>query len=338
MHCTSWHTLLAVSARRLALSIITEYYILGSTLLIDQQQKRYRIIYLLYLYQFNGSARTSIAYTMNTFSSSRAPLLTHLSTNKTSRRAFHDTGIHSHDTMMKRYYTEYGIHYPSLHTSSNSIVGTTTRRGRPRLIPARGFFNSLFGNGNGMSGDSDSTSNSNNTSVDPDPVRDWSDEDIDEVVIMTWTDPSTSVEYNIVYRNGGLVDARGVEMLCDKINWPRRPQHKVDAALKNSFLVASLTLEEPGCTEPEKRRLIGTARCTSDGAFNATLWDVMVDPEFQGYGLGKALLELMVRSLLKRDISNITLFADSNVVEFYERLGFDCDPEGIKGMFFRFGY
>lgn len=171
---------------------------------------------------------------------------------------------------------------------------------------------------------------------DPDPVRDWSGQDIDELVIMKWKDHEEK-EFDIVYRNGGLVDAAAVEVLCDKVNWPRRPAHKVDAALKNSFLVASITLEESGAP-PEKRRLIGTARCTSDGAFNATIWDVIVDPEFQGQGLGKALLELMIRSLLKRDISNITLFADAGVVDFYKRLGFDVDPDGIKGMFFRFGY
>ena len=42
----------------------------------------------------------------------------------------------------------------------------------------------------------------------------------------------------------------------------------------------------------------------------------------------------MVRALLRRDIGNITLFADSAVVGFYQQLGFECDPEGIKGMFF----
>ena len=55
----------------------------------------------------------------------------------------------------------------------------------------------------------------------------------------------------------------------------------------------------------------GLARATSDHAFNATIWDVLVDPEYQGQGLGKALVEHMVRSLLRRDIGNITLFADS---------------------------
>jgi aralkylamine N-acetyltransferase len=41
----------------------------------------------------------------------------------------------------------------------------------------------------------------------------------------------------------------------------------------------------------------------------------------------------MVRHLLRRGIANITLFADSDVVTFYEKLGFAADPEGIKGMF-----
>ena len=32
---------------------------------------------------------------------------------------------------------------------------------------------------------------------------------------------------------------------------------------------------------------------------------------FQGQGLGKALVEKLVRALLQRDIGNISLFADS---------------------------
>jgi predicted N-acetyltransferase YhbS len=50
-------------------------------------------------------------------------------------------------------------------------------------------------------------------------------------------------------------------------------------------------------------------------------------------GLGKALVEQMVRTLLRRDLSNITLFADAKVIDFYRNLGFDADPSGIKGMF-----
>lgn len=105
--------------------------------------------------------------------------------------------------------------------------------------------------------------------------------------------------------------------------------HKVEAALANSFLVATLTLEGEGAGA----QLVGLARCTSDGAFNATIWDVLVNPSFQGRGLGKAMVGQMVRTLLSRDITNITLFADAKAVDFYKGLGFEVDPSNIKGMF-----
>ena len=41
----------------------------------------------------------------------------------------------------------------------------------------------------------------------------------------------------------------------------------------------------------------------------------------------------MIRHLKNEDISNITLFADPQVVDFYCRLGFVIETEGIKGMF-----
>ncbi|GAB4816760.1 hypothetical protein N2152v2_003806 [Parachlorella kessleri] len=211
-------------------------------------------------------------------------------------------------------------------------------------------------------------------------LEDYSQENLDYVVLTTVERPDGG-SVRVVYRNGGPVDATSLETLCDKVGWPRRPLNKVEAALRNSFLVATLTVErwEAGegsssssSTEdglgsssvtdsqssssssggrsdvnsvgssdeaasapppPPGSRLIGLARCTSDGAFNATVWDVLVDPEFQGQGLGKALVEGLVRTLLRRDITNITLFADGKVVDFYRQLGFEADPEGIKGMF-----
>lgn len=87
-----------------------------------------------------------------------------------------------------------------------------------------------------------------------------------------------------------------------KVGWPRRPIEKVAAALKNSYLVSCLFLRisRAGSSNPPTEELIGMARATSDHAFNATIWDVVVDPEYQGEGLGKALVEHMVRALLRR--------------------------------------
>ncbi|XP_024008800.1 acetyltransferase NSI isoform X2 [Eutrema salsugineum] len=148
----------------------------------------------------------------------------------------------------------------------------------------------------------------------------------------------------IIFSSGGEIDVYDLQTLCDKVGWPRRPLSKLAAALKNSYMVATLhsvlksspsdsDLSGDNDQQKQQKKLIGMARATSDHAFNATIWDVLVDPEYQGQGLGKALVEKLVRALLQKDIGNISLFADSQVVDFYQNLGFEADPEGIKGMF-----
>jgi len=109
----------------------------------------------------------------------------------------------------------------------------------------------------------------------------------------------------------------------------------VKTALENSFMVTTLLLQtmnpEDGSVEGEK--LIGIIRVTSDTVFNATLWDVTVDPEYQGEGLGKTLMEMTIRKLLRLDIRTISLFAEPQVIDFYRKLGFWRDPQGIRAMF-----
>ncbi len=139
---------------------------------------------------------------------------------------------------------------------------------------------------------------------------------------------STQSGDRIIFSTERDIDLYELEELCDAVGWSRRPMRKVKKALEHSFLVASMW-EVRGT----QRRLIGFARATSDHAFNATIWDVVVHPNFQGKKLGKALMKYMIKKLRSEDISNITLFADPHVLDFYRGLGFMSDPEGIKGMF-----
>ncbi len=135
-------------------------------------------------------------------------------------------------------------------------------------------------------------------------------------------------QYRILFTTNREIDLYELEELCDAVGWARRPLRKVKKALQYSFLSASMWQQKGS-----RQRLIGFARATSDHTFNATIWDVVVHPEFQNQGLGKALMQYMIRKLRQEEISNITLFADPHVVDFYRGIGFRPDPDGIKGMF-----
>ena len=124
------------------------------------------------------------------------------------------------------------------------------------------------------------------------------------------------------------IDLYELEQLCDTVGWVRRPLKKVKIALENSFLIVSLSYNHK-----KQKRLIAFARATSDNTFNATIWDVVVHPEFQRQGLGKILINEVIKQLRYSDIHTITLFADPQVLNFYKNLGFISDPDGVKGMF-----
>lgn len=71
-----------------------------------------------------------------------------------------------------------------------------------------------------------------------------------------------------------------------QVGWPKRPANKLETALQGSYLVSSVVrreLDSNGMTSTEQ--LIGLIRCTSDRVFNATIWDVLVDPEYQVHHL-----------------------------------------------------
>ncbi|ABB56805.1 conserved hypothetical protein YCF52 [Synechococcus elongatus PCC 7942 = FACHB-805] len=140
--------------------------------------------------------------------------------------------------------------------------------------------------------------------------------------------PAIAANQRLILSTRRDIDLQELEALCDAVGWSRRPVRKVRRALDNSFLVVSLWEQLA-----QQRRLIGFARATSDHAFNATIWDVVINPSFQGQGLGRVLMEYVIAQLQQAEIPNITLFADPHVVDFYRRLGFVLDPEGIKGMF-----
>lgn len=68
-------------------------------------------------------------------------------------------------------------------------------------------------------------------------------------------------------------------------------------------------------------RLIGFARATSDGIYRATVWDVVIHPDYQGAGLGRKLVETVLMHPHVNRAERVYLMT-TNQQRFYERIGF----------------
>jgi ribosomal protein S18 acetylase RimI-like enzyme len=71
----------------------------------------------------------------------------------------------------------------------------------------------------------------------------------------------------------------------------------------------------------QDQRLVGFGRATSDGVFRATLWDVVVATDHQGRGIGRQLVDALLRSRSLRRVERIHLMTTQSS-GFYQQLGF----------------
>ncbi len=67
---------------------------------------------------------------------------------------------------------------------------------------------------------------------------------------------------------------------------------------------------------------VGMGRCISDGASDAYIQDVVVDPAFRGQGLGRRLVDRLLEQCRGAGILWIGVIAEPDSVAFYEKAGF----------------
>jgi GNAT superfamily N-acetyltransferase len=128
------------------------------------------------------------------------------------------------------------------------------------------------------------------------------------------------VAIQISYETPRTPDA--VKRLWDQVPWARgRDPESIMRALIGSSLVV---------TAWDGERLVGTARVITDGVYYATLWDVIVDEDYQGQGIGTRLTEAAVAPFRGRGFKYIALYAAEGKAPFYERLGFARHPAGMR--------
>ncbi|AFY59946.1 GNAT family N-acetyltransferase [Synechococcus sp. PCC 6312] len=71
-------------------------------------------------------------------------------------------------------------------------------------------------------------------------------------------------------------------------------------------------------------KLIGMARALSDRVYRATVWDVVVLPQYRGQGLGKQLVQTLLETPELKRVERIYLMTTHHQA-FYERFGFQTN-------------
>ena len=89
-------------------------------------------------------------------------------------------------------------------------------------------------------------------------------------------------------------------------------------------LSVAIANSEPTISVWDGERLIGFARATSDGIYRATIWDVVIHPDYRGAGLGRKLVETVLSHPRMNRVERVYLMT-THQQRFYEQIGFECN-------------
>lgn len=93
---------------------------------------------------------------------------------------------------------------------------------------------------------------------------------------------------------------------------------------KTEDLAIAIKHSDPVISAWDSDRLVGFARATSDGIYRATIWDVVVHPDYQGAGLGRKLVQTVLSHPHVSRVERLYLMT-TNQQEFYKRIGFEVN-------------
>lgn len=129
---------------------------------------------------------------------------------------------------------------------------------------------------------------------------------------------------NVQYDN--VLSVTDYNILRTSAGWGTIPPHQAEVGLSRSELVIAAK---------EEGRTVGMSRIVSDGGCAVFIVDVIVLPEYQRKGIGKAMLERIMEYLNGKmssgEVLHIGLMAAKGKEEFYKKFGFEYRPNDHAG-------
>ena len=126
----------------------------------------------------------------------------------------------------------------------------------------------------------------------------------------------------IAYEDTNVFQAEDLQNLFLSVKWEsgNHPE-KLAVAMKHSDSVFSAW---------DNGKLIGLINALDDGVMTVYVHFLLVNPEYQGKGIGKELLRLITNKY--NDYLRIVLVADDKETGFYQNIGFEL-AKGTSAMF-----
>mgnify|MGYP001163653093 CR=1 FL=1 len=115
----------------------------------------------------------------------------------------------------------------------------------------------------------------------------------------------------------GLIPMRGIFKLQQLLNkhsfWAKSRSFKdIKTLLRHSTAVISIW---------SNKRMVGFGRATSDCIYRAVLWDVVVAEDLQGVGLGREVVEALLKCKEIKEVEKVYLMTTKGS-NFYKQIGF----------------
>ena len=114
---------------------------------------------------------------------------------------------------------------------------------------------------------------------------------------------------DITYKSNNSVNAADLIEVFDSVGWNKEAENIIEA-FNNSYYI----------TAYHQDTLIGFARAISDGNYYTGIYDLIVLPEYQGNGIGRQMMDMLVGEF---EGTYIFLTYTEGNRDFYKKCGFE---------------